>query len=49
VARKLNMNKEAIDKALTEAAGMLGLYLEQEVEARLEAEEEQRAKRETLA
>lgn len=39
------MNKEEFEKALAEVAERLGLYLEQQVDARLEAEEEQQGGR----
>jgi hypothetical protein len=35
------MNREEFEKAIAEVAERLDLYLDQEVEARLEAEEEQ--------
>ena len=38
------MNKEEFGKAFAEVAERLGLYLDEQVEARLEAEEEQRRK-----
>jgi len=38
------MNKEEFEKAIAEVAERLGLYLEQQVEARLEVDEEQRRK-----
>ena len=42
VARRENMNKEEFEKAIAEVAERLDLYLDQQVEARREGEEEQR-------
>jgi len=36
------MNKEEFERAIAEVAEKLGLFLEQQVEARLEAEADQR-------
>jgi len=36
------MNKEEFERAIAEVAEKLGLFLEQQVEARLEAETDQR-------
>ena len=41
VARREKMNKEEFEKALAKVAERLDLYLDQQVEARVEAEEEQ--------
>jgi len=35
------MNKDEFEKAIAEVAERLGLYLDEQVDARLEAEEEQ--------
>jgi len=40
-ARRENMNKEEFERAIAEVAERLGLFLDEQVEARIEVEEEQ--------
>jgi hypothetical protein len=42
VARRQKLNKEECERAIAEVAERLELYLDQQVDARLEAEEEQK-------
>jgi len=44
VARREKMNKEEFEKAIAEVAERLELYMEPQVDARLEAEEKQQRK-----
>ena len=44
MARRLNMNSEELDRASETVAKKLDLYLDEQVETRLELEREQRRK-----